>query len=210
VNTAMSLAAICAALGVGIVSPGPSFVMIARTSVALSRRDGLAASVGMGLGGVFFAVLALLGLQLVLAAVPMLYVALKLAGGAWLAYLGWRIWRSANQPLDIEAGRQGGAQTAWRSFLLGLGTQVSNPKTALVYASVFAAFMPRDHFPAAMWLLPPLVFVLETAWYALVAVALSAPAPRAAYLRGKRWIDRIAGGVLATLGLKLMTSAQEI
>jgi threonine/homoserine/homoserine lactone efflux protein len=205
----MSLVAICAALGVGVVSPGPSFVMVARTSVAVSRRDGLAASIGMGFGGVFFAVVALLGLQFVLATVPWLYVALKAIGGAWLAVLGWRIWHSAAQPLDFEMGRQG-AQTAWRSFLLGLGTQVSNPKAALLYASVFAALMPRDHFPAAMWLLPPLVFVMETSWYALVAFALSAPAPRAAYLRGKRIIDRVAGGVLAVLGLKLMLSAREI
>ena len=208
-STAMSLVAICAALCVGIVSPGPSFVMIARTSVALSRRDGLAASIGMGLGGVFFAVLALLGLQLVLEAVPMLYIALKVIGGAWLVYFGWRICRAADEPLDFGAGTQK-AQTAWRSFLAGLGTQVSNPKTSLVYASVFAALMPRDHFSAAMWLLPPLVFVLEAGWYALVAYTLSAPAPRAAYLRGKRWIDRIAGGVLAALGLKLIASVREI
>jgi len=209
-DTTTSLLAICAALSVGVVSPGPSFVMIARTAVAQSRRDGVAASIGMGVGGVVFAAAALIGLHLVLTAVPWLYLVLKIGGGAWLLYLGWRIWRGAAQPLALATAETRAAQTARRSFVLGFVTQVSNPKTALVYASVFAAFLPRDLSAGALWVLPLLVFVIETGWYALVALALSATAPRAAYLRGKRWIDRTAGGVLAALGLKLITSARHV
>lgn len=207
-DTWMVLLAICGALGVGVVSPGPSFVMVARTSVAASRADGLAAALGMGVGGALFAVLALAGLQLVLAAVPWLYLVLKVGGGAWLAYLGWRIWRSARAPLAMDG--PGGARAARRpvrSLALGFVTQVSNPKTALVYASVFAALLPPAMPFAATLALPPLVFVIEAAWYALVAMALSSAAPRAAYLRSKRWIDRIAGGVLTLLGIKLVSSA---
>lgn len=209
-DTAASLFAICAALAVGVVSPGPSFVMIARTAVAQSRRDGVAAALGMGAGGVLFAVLALVGLHLVLTAVPWLYLVLKVGGGAWLAYLGWRIWRGAAQPLAVEGETNAVPAAARRSFALGFITQVSNPKTALVYASVFAAFLPRDLSLTAMAILPLLVFVIETGWYALVALALSGAAPRAAYLRGKRWIDRTAGAVLAALGLKLITSARGV
>src|SRR4051812_24434035 len=66
----LAIAGILGALAVGVVSPGPSFVLVARTAVALSRRDGLAASIGMGLGGVIFAALALAGLIAVLAQVP--------------------------------------------------------------------------------------------------------------------------------------------
>jgi len=203
-----SLLAICAALAVGVVSPGPSFVMVARTAVAQSRRDGVAAAIGMGVGGVLFAAAALIGLHLVLTAVPRLSLVLKLGGGAWLLFLGWRIWRGAAQPLAFAPGNGETAPTVRRSLILGFVTQVSNPKTALVYASVFAALLPRDLPATALWALPLLVFVIETGWYASVALALSAVAPRAAYLRGKRWIDRVAGSVLAALGLKLFTSAR--
>ena len=73
------LLAIVATLTAGVVSPGPSFLLVARTAVSSSRSDGLAAALGMGAGGVVFAVAALLGLQGILLAVPSLYVALKVA-----------------------------------------------------------------------------------------------------------------------------------
>ena len=53
---------ILAAVTLGAISPGPSFVFVARSAVALSRAEGLAAALGMGIGGVGFAALALLGL----------------------------------------------------------------------------------------------------------------------------------------------------
>jgi threonine/homoserine/homoserine lactone efflux protein len=58
--------------------------------------------------------------------------------------------------------------------------------------------------------LPAAVFAIETSWYALVALLLSAQAPRTAYLRSKFWIDRLAGAVMAGLGLKLLLSARDL
>lgn len=141
----LPLLGIAGAMIVGAMSPGPSFVMVARTAVA-SRSDGLAAALGMGLGGIAFAVAALVGLQAAFLAVPALYLAIKLLGGLYLVYLGIRIWRGAKQPLDVaEAQAPGGnRQPGRRALLLGLATQISNPKTAVVYASIFAAFLPRD------------------------------------------------------------------
>src|SRR5438128_1756990 len=121
------LLSIAAALILGAMSPGPSFVMVARTAVAASRADALAAALGMGVGGVLFAAAALLGLHAVLSAVPWLYAGLKILGGAYLIFLGCMIWRDARTPLriaDAAAGERAGTLT--RSFALGLVTQVSN------------------------------------------------------------------------------------
>jgi threonine/homoserine/homoserine lactone efflux protein len=71
-----TLASIVAALSVGVISPGPSFVMVARVAVASSRIRALATALGMGVGGAIFGAAALLGLQSVLLAVPALYAAL--------------------------------------------------------------------------------------------------------------------------------------
>lgn len=59
----MSLLAITGALIAGAMSPGPSFLFVARNSIALSRNHGLATALGMGLGSLIFTVLALMGLQ---------------------------------------------------------------------------------------------------------------------------------------------------
>lgn len=202
----LPLLGVLAALAVGVVSPGPSFVMVARTAVAVSRRHALAASLGMGVGGVVFAAAALLGLQAVFHAIPLIYVVLKAAGGAYLCYLGFLVFRSARQPLDVIRHAADGTAKA-RSFWLGLSTQVSNPKTAIVYASVFAAFLPPTFSAAFAAALLLLVFCVEAGWYGLVALALSAEAPQRAYLSCKAWVDRAAGAVMFGLGLKLVASA---
>jgi threonine/homoserine/homoserine lactone efflux protein len=83
-DNAIIILGIASAIAVGAMSPGPSFVMVARTAVASSRSDGVVAALGMGLGGTIFAIAALLGLHALLALVPWLYLAVKTAGGAYL------------------------------------------------------------------------------------------------------------------------------
>ncbi|HEX8614353.1 MAG TPA: LysE family translocator [Telluria sp.] len=213
VNELTLIAGIAAALGLGAMSPGPSFILVARTAVTASRMDGIAASVGMGIGGVLFAATALLGLHVVLTNVPWLYMVLKAAGGAYLIYLGYRIWRGAAQPLALGQGQDGAPRQRrqlGKSFSLGLVTQLSNPKTAIVYASVFTAFLPPSFSLVLALVLALVVFVIEAGWYTIVAMALSSQRPRAWYLRYKAWIDRAAGGVMAALGCKLIWSARSV
>lgn len=202
------LVSILGALCVGIVSPGPSFILVVRVAVAQSRRNGLATALGMGLGALVFAALALAGVQTLLMQVGWLYLLLKAAGGAYLAYLGFQIWRGAAQALAQDAGLPvTRGRGWWRSLALGFATQISNPKTAIVYASVFAAFLPQHPVAALLWVLPPIIFALEAGWYALVAMAFSAELPRATHMRAKRWLDRLAGAVLGLLGGKLLLEA---
>jgi threonine/homoserine/homoserine lactone efflux protein len=203
-----AIAAVLAAITIGAISPGPSFVLVARTAVAVSRSDGLATALGMGCGGLIFAGAALLGLHVVLSTVPWMHVALKLAGAAYLLYLAFGLWRGAADPIAAADLPTGGARSSLKSFGLGLTTQLSNPKTAIWYASVFTAVL-TEHPPfwfAAIVL--PMIFAIEAGWYALVALAFSSPGPRQGYLRMKRWIDRLAGGILALLAAKLAWNAR--
>jgi len=203
----LEIIGIATALAAGAASPGPSFVMVARTSASMGRLNGLLAALGMGVGGLIFATASLLGLHGVLLAVPSLYLLLKVGGGLYLAYLGFRIWRGARTPLVAEVQLHDRSIPLSSRFLfLGLTTQLSNPKTAIVYASVFAAFLPPDSALSFKVVIALLVFLIEASWYALVAIVLSASKPRNLYLRGKAWFDRAAGGVMMALGIKLVTS----
>lgn len=193
---------------IGAMSPGPSFVLVSHTAIIRSRRAGLAAALGMGIGGAIFALLALAGLHALLVRVEWAYLLFKLLGGAYLAYLGVRIWRGASLPLPPE--RAGGVDhvgAAWKSLAVGIATQLSNPKTALVYGSIFAAFLPAAPERWLFTALPLGVFVVEAGWYAVVALVFSAERPRAAYGRAKHVVDRIAGAVLVGLGVRLILDA---
>jgi threonine/homoserine/homoserine lactone efflux protein len=201
-----ALFGIASALAVGAISPGPSFGMVARVAVSASRKSGIAASFGMGVGAIAFALAALLGLQAVFLAVPALFVSLKVLGGLYLCYLGYRVFSGAKKPLQVQGASANTELTLSRHFFLGLSTQVSNPKTAIVYASVFAVFLPSQFpVPFALALLAT-VFLVEFGWYAIVAMLLSSSGPRRIYLQGKGWVDRTAGAVMICLGMKLISS----
>lgn len=201
-----ALLSLVATLALGTISPGPSFVMIARTSVARSRAHGVAAGIGIGAGGTCFAAAALIGLHAVMLAVPMVYVALKIVGGLYLCYLGWRIFNGARQPLTLDGASDADAASLRRAFTLGLATQLSNPKAAIVYASVFAALLPKSYGIAFAATALLAVFAIETGWYVLVAYTLSSAGPRSIYLNCKTAVDRATGFVLVALGVKLLVS----
>jgi threonine/homoserine/homoserine lactone efflux protein len=202
-----ALFALLGTLLIGAISPGPSFVFVVRTSVARSRADGLAAALGMGLGAFAYAILALVGLRALMTEAAWLFWILKFAGGVYLLYLAIMIWRHASDPIAVESD-VGARRGIGRSFGLALATQLSNPKIVAVFGAVFAALLP-DHPP--LWMdvaLPPLIFVQESAWYALVALAFSSTRPRAIYLRAKTWIDRAAGAVIGLLGIRLILESR--
>jgi threonine/homoserine/homoserine lactone efflux protein len=210
-EAAIAVASILGAITIGAMSPGPSFVLVARIAVARSRADGLAAAVGMGLGGVVLGGLALAGLQTLLAQAGWLYAGLKVVGGLYLLYLGVMIWRGAAEPIAVEPAVEPMAVpdvAGWgRTFALALATQVSNPKAIAVYGSIFAALLPPQVPVWVLFALPVGLFVIEAGWYAIVALAFSAERPRAAYLRSKLWIDRLAAAVMGALGFRLLTEA---
>ncbi len=202
------LLGILSPLLLGAMSPGPSFVLVSRLAVTGSRLSGIGAALGMGAGGAIFASLALFGLIALLQQVEWLFLTLKIVGGVYLVYLGIRIWRSATEPLELTGNGSGSASRSsvsmTKSFWLGLTTQIANPKTAIVYASIFAALLPADPDTALLILLPPAIFLVEAGWYTIVAVIFSAPVPQRAYIRSKGIFDRIAGAVLGGLGIRLI------
>lgn len=202
----LALFSILGALLVGAISPGPSFVFVVRTSVAQSRIEGLAAALGMGVGACIYGALAVAGLRTLMAEGGWLFMGLKIAGGIYLLYLAWKIWRGAPEPVTVQHG--GARETdALRAFWLGLLTQLSNPKIIAVFGAVFAALLPANPPVWVLLALPPLIFLQETLWYALVALAFSSNRPRAIYLGAKLWIDRVAAALIGALGVRLVYEA---
>jgi threonine/homoserine/homoserine lactone efflux protein len=93
--------------------------------------------------------------------------------------------------------------TPARAFWLGLVTSLANPRSALSVASLFAAALPPDPAPALGVTAILLMIVISAAWYALVVYLFATGAVANAYARLRRWIDRVAGGLLVLFGIKL-------
>lgn len=204
------LIAIAGVLFAGAMSPGPSFFVVAQNALAKSRAHGLATAVGTALGVAIFAVLASFGVTTLIQNVPSAYIVFKVVGGAYLFYLAIMIWRGAKQPLTMANEQELGKETSlYKSFLMGLITQTSNPKTALVIAGIFAAFVPSQPPSNTTLLVAIIAFVIDFAWYAVVAITLSTERSRDVYTRAKTGFDRVASVFLGAVGIRLLFSRLE-
>ena len=184
------------------VSPGPAVLMAARTGLTEGFRTGAMLAAGIGAGAVVWAAAAMFGLNIVFAAAPALLWLLKIGGGAYLVWMGWKLWMSATDPLDMVDTRPL-PRSALSAFRLGLFTQLANPKPAVMFSAIFLGTVPQG---TAAWVYAALlavVFCNETIWNTLVARIFSLDRTRARYISLKTIIDRTFGGMLALLGVKI-------
>lgn len=191
----------------GVMSPGPSFIFVAQRTLTTTRKHGLTSALGLATGAGIFAILSCLGLFVILEASPFLYGAMKLFGGLYLLFLAYRIWNASNddnhsESNDIEA-KNSNEKSVSASYFLGLMTQLSNPKTAIVIGSIIMAFLPAATPPYSFVIITVLMFLSDWIWYSIVVIALSTKKAQKAYGRFKKSINRVASGLLAFMGTKL-------
>ncbi|MCW1920255.1 LysE family translocator [Rhodobacter sp. KR11] len=205
----MTLAAFIAVFFVHLaaaISPGPAVVMAARTALTQGFARGNWLAVGIGLGACFWAVAALFGLAILFKVAPTLLLVLKFAGAAYLIYLAVKMWRHAPEPLDQSASPADAARGPLGLVWQGIAVQLSNPKPAVFFGTIFLTFVPAD---APLWALAVvllIVFVNDAGWNVIVARIFSLDRTRRVYLSLKTVIDRVFGGLLALLGAKLALS----
>jgi len=188
-----------------VASPGPAFLAVSRTAISTSRAAGVVAAGGMATGALIWAVATLFGLHILFAKAPWLYDAMRLGGAAYLIYLGVGMLRSAWRG-ERMASPGATAVASHRTFLRSLGVQLSNPKAAVFFGSIFVALLPAA---APLWVKGAALVILginEFGFYGLVAVVLSAPRAQRIYGNAKRALDALFGGFLTVLGLKLALS----
>lgn len=186
-----------------IVTPGQDMILVMSRSIARGSAAGVATAAGVSVGLVGHTVLATLGLGAILRTSEWLFVALKLAGAAYLVYLGIQLVRSAKHELAVSADAP---RSLWRLFLDGALSNISNPKIAIFYF----AFLPQFVLPGATH--PTLsVFVLGLVFAGLTFLVKGPVGLGAGLLSGWlrsrpkviAWLHRTSGAILIGLGLKL-------
>jgi len=198
----IAVSAIGVAILFGAMSPGVSFLLVARMAMSSSRRAALSVAAGMGFGASVFAAIALAGLHTLLTLVPSLYTGFKVAGGCYLLWLALKMFRRPSNRFNDSAGTE--EVSVSKAFMTGVFTQISNPHTALVFASIFSAALSKNIQPVMYIILPTMAFVIDVLWYAVVACLLSTDGPRQAYIKYRKFIDKLSGGVMAFLGIRLL------
>jgi threonine/homoserine/homoserine lactone efflux protein len=137
------------------------------------------------------------GIGVLFAAVPWLYLALKVGGGLYICWLGIKLVRGARTGTDSPPA------PVSQAFRAGLLTTLSNPKTAAFVASIFALSFPRDAGALLGFVAAGLMAAISIGWYGTMAFVLGSPRAGRAYARTRAWIDRLSGGLFIALGLRL-------
>ena len=189
----------------GLLSPGPNFVLMVRTSLAHGAVAGLVTGLGMATGDAIYSGAGLLGMAALVREAQAAPTFLRLLGGLYIAWLGVRLIRSPGPPAspDSPAVRD---LRRHRLFLAGLLTDLANPKTVVFFASIFAVVLGPDTPPGMHVALWATVVAVSVSWRALLAILFSRDAVRRFYGRCARWIDRACGGVLSIVGVTMMVT----
>ena len=199
------LLAIAVVFVFGTISPGPSFILVAKTALSKPLYEGIGIAIGLALGAVFFTLLAIFGLYTLFEAVPLAYGLFKILGGLYLLYLAYKILKHSGESISVDNMKiQKRSKSFFKAILFGFLTQISNPKTAIIIGSIFAALLPSELPEYGVISLCFLAFFIDVVWYCGIVFLLSTPKSQKIYLKFKKYIDKIAGTILAALGLKLV------
>ncbi|WP_025118989.1 MULTISPECIES: threonine export protein RhtC [unclassified Serratia (in: enterobacteria)] len=192
---------------IALMSPGPDFFFVSQTAASRSRREAMMGVVGISLGVMVWAGVALLGLNLILQKMAWLHQIIMVGGGLYLCWMGWQLLRSARkqnaQTAPTEEVKVALAKPG-RSFIRGLLTNLSNPKAVIYFGSVFSLFVGEDVGAGARWGLFTLITAETFIWFSLVAIIFALPAMRRGYQRMAKWIDGLAGVLFTGFGLHLI------
>ena len=183
---------------IAVVTPGPNALLVARLAAVRGRAAGLAAVAGIGLGTLAWSLSGFFGVQALFLFAPLLYRALMLAGAVWLVWLGLRLVRNSFRQARPQSAATG------PGFRAGLLTCLSNPKSMLLVASLFATVMPHGAtLPVGLATVAEMV-AISLAWYGAVALLLTTPRAAVVYARAGRWLDRTAGAIFIGFGLAVV------
>jgi homoserine/homoserine lactone efflux protein len=136
-----------------VAAPGPSTLFIVNNAIAHGWRRSLGALSGDLLAIAILATLSALGLGALLETNPMAFLALRLAGAAYIIWFGWSFLRPARDHAGAMATETERAQSVGALWLQSFGVGISNPKAVLFFAALFPQFVPVDSGPAVLVLL---------------------------------------------------------
>jgi threonine/homoserine/homoserine lactone efflux protein len=190
------------------ITPGLDTAIVLRTAAMVGRRRATGVIVGVGTGVLMWGALAALGVSALLTASRLAYDGLRLAGAAYLVWMGVRMLAAAARPsalpsiaADVVPDR---FRSGWRQGLL---TNLLNPKVGVFYAALLPQFIPAGA-PQLSWglTLAAVHVTMGTVWLTLLMLLAGAASRWMRRPRVSRTIDALAGTAIAAFGVKLAAS----
>ena len=184
------------------ISPGPNFLVITQTAIEGGKREAFLIALGVSTASIIWASFAALGLGYVLDDLPVIRTLLQFSGAGYILYLGARmIINSGALPIKSPARI---VSNLYQCYINGLLTNLSNPKTLLFFASLFAGLFSVETDLDIRLLSILIVAVISIAWNSLMVTLFANLILREKYKNHKKLIDRAIGCFMIYFGSKLL------
>jgi threonine/homoserine/homoserine lactone efflux protein len=185
------------------LTPGPATATVLHVTVRHGRRTALGVVVGNSVGVLAWGVLAALGVSALVLASEVAYLTLKIAGAAFLVYLGIRAWLRRDEPDTLV--REPRRVVGWR---IGLVASLTNPKLAVFFLALFPQFLD-PHAAVLPWALAMAasIVAVDVLWFSTLTYLVE----RAGWLlrpRVRRITERLTGTVMLGLGFRLAVASR--
>lgn len=185
----------------GWLSPGPNLVAVSGASMSSGRPAGLATALGIAVGVGLWAALAVFGVALVFEAFPALFLGLKLAGAAFLCWMGYQYIRSARHSAGTTLRPLASPGDLPQAFRRGFLVLMTNPKAPIFFGAILTSFLPVN---APFWVLDVIVLeflILSFILNGITALLFSTRAVMAWFSRHQSRIRFAFGIIFILLGL---------
>jgi len=185
------------------VTPGPDMALVTRNALAHGPKGVFLTTTGIAIALLLWVTATAVGVAAVLKAWTTLFHALKLVGGAYLAYLGIRAWlASREKPGDLLAGMKAApAGSILRQGLISAGT---NPKLGVLFVTLLPQFIdPHRPLPPQLLVLGATFAVIGWTWMNVYGLLIARIRDFITAPRVRQWMERITGTVLIGLGVRL-------
>lgn len=188
------LLTICALHFVAQLSPGPDVLLVAKSSASTTRANTVKIILGISAGVVVWVALTLLGFTVLLEQWPWIQQVLMLIGGLFLAKMGYAMLRGGIATLKQNTNLDGVIEQPPKNyFLLGLYTNLANPKIVIYFSSVFSLALSStagaDLKPQLAVIIPIQTFLV----FSLLMMIMSIPKIKRTYQKSGSYIDIVSG-----------------
>ncbi|MGK0499370.1 MAG: threonine/homoserine/homoserine lactone efflux protein [Oceanicoccus sp.] len=193
----------------GAMSPGPSAAVLIRISSRYGRNSGLIAGLAHGIGIGCYAMLAALGLALLIIENPFLFNGLKLMGSAFLIYLGLKalhLLPEKNNERTSETNVDASTSSHWKSFRTGFLLAFLNPKVSIFFLALFSQFIKADTGITEKLILGATAASIDALWYSLVAVLATNQSITKRFSAYGSNIEKVFGVLIILLAIKVAIS----
>ncbi|WP_168403997.1 LysE family translocator [Erwinia amylovora] len=190
----------------GMLSPGPDFFLIVKNAARYRRSAAMMSALGVNCAVATHMAYCVAGLAVVITTTPWLFMLLKYAGAAYLIYIGIQSLMSrGNGKINFNNGVQ--EETSLKkAFLQGYLCNLLNPKATLFFLSIFTQVMDVNSGISEKLLYAGIILGLSAIWWPSLVMLMQSGPVRRGLTKAQRVVDKLLGGVLIALGIKVALS----